>query len=156
MSSVNWQRILASTDFSPFGNKAVNCAHELAEKFGAELHVVTVADSADVAARQGGATGMLDPADASDERWKWLAELHGEKGTVKRFDAVLIGKNIAEKLAHYAKKHKIDLIVIASHGRTGLKHALLGSVAEKVIRSVHCPVLVLRPTAEEIAKSASK
>src|SRR5262249_43952851 len=156
MSSVNWQRILATTDFSAFGNKAVSAAHELAEKFGAELHVVTVAENADVAARQGGATGMLDPADASDERWKWLAELHGEKGTVRRFDAVLIGRNIAEKVAHYAEKHKIDLIVMASHCRNGLRHALMGSTAEKVIRSVHCPVLVLRPSAEEISKSPAK
>jgi nucleotide-binding universal stress UspA family protein len=151
---VNWQRILATTDFSPFGNKAVTCAHELAEKYGAELHVLTVAENADVAARQGGATGLLDPADKSDERWAWLAELHGETGkNVKRIDAVLIGKNIAEKIAHYAQKQNIDLIVIASHGRTGFKHALLGSVTEKVIRSVHCPVLVLRPSEAEAKKA---
>lgn len=152
MSTVNWQRILATTDFSPFGNKAVTCAHELAEKLGAELHVLTVAENADVAARQGGATGLLDPADKSDKSWDWLAELHGEKGNVKRIDAVLIGKNIAETIAQYAQKQNIDLIVMASHGRTGFKHALLGSVTEKVIRSVHCPVLVLRPTEQEAKK----
>jgi nucleotide-binding universal stress UspA family protein len=69
---------------------------------------------------------------------------------------VVIGKNTAEKIAQYAQKHNIDLIVIASHGRTGIRHALLGSVAEKVIRTVHCPVLVLRPTAEETARAAAK
>ena len=156
MSSVNWQRILATTDFSPFGNKAVQCAHELAEKLGAHLHVLTVAESADVAARQGGATGLLEPADESDERWRWLSELHGETGKVVRTDAVLIGKNVPDKIAHYVQKHNIDLIVMASHGRTGLKHALLGSVTEKVIRSVHCPVLVLRPTPAEVGGAASK
>jgi nucleotide-binding universal stress UspA family protein len=155
MSIVSWQHILATTDFSPFGNKAVAYAHELAEKSGAELHVLTVAENADVAARQGGATGVLEPADASDERWAWLAELHGETGKVRRIDAVVIGKKTAEKIAEYAQKHDIDLIVMASHGRTGIKHAMLGSVTEKVIRSVHCPVLVLRPSAAE-AKSAGK
>ena len=156
MSSVNWRRILATTDFSPFGNKGVQCAHELAEKFGAELHVLTIVENADVAARQGGATGLLEPADDSDERWRWLSQLHGETGKVIRTDAVLIGKNVPEKIAHYAQKHDIDLIVMASHGRTGIKHALLGSVTEKVIRSVHCPVLVLRPTPADAAGASSK
>jgi nucleotide-binding universal stress UspA family protein len=154
MSTANWKRIMATTDFSPFGNKAVAYAHDLAENCGAELHVLTVADNADVAARQGGATGVLEPADKDDERWAWLAELHGETGKVRRIDAVVIGKKTAEKIAEYAQKHEIDLIVIASHGRTGIKHAVLGSVTEKVIRSAHCPVLVLRPSAAETAKAA--
>src|SRR5262249_24714841 len=104
MSAVSWKRILATTDFSPFGNKAVAYAHGLAESSGAELHVLTVADNADVAARQGGATGLLEPADKTDERWAWLAELHGETGTVRRIDAVVIGKKTADKIADYAQK----------------------------------------------------
>ncbi len=44
----------------------------------------------------------------------------------------------------YAKEHEIDLIVIATHGRTGLSHVLLGSVAERIVREAPCPVLTLR------------
>jgi len=149
MNTVSWQRILATTDFSRFGSQAVAYAHDLAERFGAELHVLTVADNADAVARHGGATGLLEPADATDERWAWLAALHGEQGTLRRIDAIVIGTNVAEKIVHYATQHQIDLIVMASHGRTGLAHLWLGSITEKVARSAPCPVLVIRPSAQE-------
>ena len=47
----------------------------------------------------------------------------------------------------YSQKNKIDVIVIATHGRTGLLHTLIGSVAEKVVRYAKCPVLVITPPA---------
>jgi nucleotide-binding universal stress UspA family protein len=48
------------------------------------------------------------------------------------------------EIADYAQRHSADLIVLPSHGRTGLKRLLLGSVAERIVRLAHCPVLVLR------------
>lgn len=145
MSQVSWKRILATTDFSPFGNHGVSVAHDLAEQFGAELHVLHVADDTNEAARQHGATGIVEPDNLGNDYDDWLARLFGETGTIRRINAVQIGPDVAGKIAHYAEKHDIDLIVMASHGRTGFKHLLLGSVTEKVLRMVHCPVLVLRP-----------
>jgi universal stress protein A len=49
------------------------------------------------------------------------------------------------EIVQYARQNDVDLIVMGTHGRSGLSHLLLGSVAEKVIRKAHCPVLVVRP-----------
>ena len=54
-------------------------------------------------------------------------------------------------IVRYAREHDIDLIVLGSHGRTGLMHALLGSVAERVIRKAPCPVLTVRPEGQQFA-----
>ena len=151
METTKWRRILAATDFSPLGNRAVTEGHVLAETFGAELHVLHVVDSADGAATHG-VSGIVDPADGETG---WLGELLGETGNLRRVDAVQIGKDVADKIVNYAQRHEIDLIVVASHGRTGLAQLLLGSVAEKVVRFAPCPVLVLRTPAQEIARATS-
>jgi len=57
---------------------------------------------------------------------------------------VIVGKT-AESLADYAKKHDIDLIIIATHGRSGVSRWVWGSIADRVLRSSHIPVLVVRP-----------
>jgi nucleotide-binding universal stress UspA family protein len=53
------------------------------------------------------------------------------------------------EIIRYARQHTIDMIVIATHGRTGLKHVLLGSVAEKIVRKSPCPVLTIRHPKQE-------
>ena len=155
MDLMRWERILAATDFSPLGNRAVVEAHVLAEKFGAELHVLHVVDNADGVATQQGATGTLDIDEVATGPKAWLSELLGEKGTVRRVDAVQIGRDVADKILKYALAKEIDVIVLASHGRTGLARIWLGSVAEKVVRSAQCPVLVLRSPAVTTARTAS-
>jgi universal stress protein A len=137
-------RILAPTDLSPFAERAVAYAHGLAEKFGAELHVLHVAADLTEAAKLHGATGVVEPA-GQDEYDRWLAGLLGEAGNVRRVEAVRIGGDVAETIDKYARELDIDLIVLATHGRTGLSHLLMGSVAESVLRAAPCPVLVLRP-----------
>jgi nucleotide-binding universal stress UspA family protein len=148
MNSPNWQRILTTTDFSSFGNQAVNYAHALAERFGAELHVLHVAkDSCDIAVKHG-VTGAFGGEDAKGHNW--LGQILGETGSIRRVDAVHVGSDPAEKITQYAQANNIDLIVMATHGRSGLAHLWLGSITEKVIRSAHCPVLALRPSKEEL------
>ena len=66
-----------------------------------------------------------------------------------------IGRDVADKILKYALAKEIDVIVLASHGRTGLARIWLGSVAEKVVRSAQCPVLVLRSPAVTTARTAS-
>ncbi|MGB9441534.1 MAG: universal stress protein [Desulfobacterales bacterium] len=59
----------------------------------------------------------------------------------------------AEKIIEAAKDKDADMIVMATHGRTGLSHALMGSVAEKVVRQAPCPVLTIRPKAEPLVEN---
>jgi len=146
MELANWERILATTDFSPFADTAVQYAHALAERSGAELHVLHVTDDSSKAIAEHGVAGTFDPSNLPDERQEWLGKLLGETGTVRRVEAVQVGKDVAEKIVHYAQAKKIDLIVMATHGRTGLSHLWLGSIVEKVLRTAPCPVLAIRPT----------
>lgn len=60
--------------------------------------------------------------------------------------ALILSSNAADGICNYARKEQVDLIVVATHGRTGLAHLLIGSVAEKVVRHAPCPVLSVRST----------
>lgn len=63
-------------------------------------------------------------------------------------------ENVADEITTYARQHAIDLIVIGTHGHTGLKHAVLGSIAEKVVRTADCPVLTIRAKAVQVLANA--
>jgi universal stress protein A len=145
MSEFKLARILAPTDRSAFSEKAVNYARNLAKQFGAELHVLRVIDDADQAVGERAVTGVIDASEPQDDYSRWVAELVGETGDVRRVEAVQVGTDIPEAVVRYAKHNDIDLIVMATHGHTGLTHLLMGSVAEQVIRAAPCPVLTLRP-----------
>jgi len=145
MKPFKWERVLVTTDFSRFANQAIGYAHSLAEKFNAELHVLHVVPSVSAAVAEFGATGVFDHNSSEDARSKWLAEVLGECGTIRRVEAVCFGTDAAAVIADYASKHEIDLIVIATHGRTGAAHLLMGSITEKVLRTAPCPVLSVRP-----------
>jgi nucleotide-binding universal stress UspA family protein len=149
MQSAHWSRILVPTDLSPLGSEAVQLAHALAEKFQAELHVLHVARNADELAKLGGVTGVLEPGSGQDEQGRWLAGLLGETGSLRRVEAVRIGADVSDVILKYANHQNIELIVMGSHGRSGLLHLLMGSIAEQVLRRSPCPVLVYRPTASE-------
>jgi universal stress protein A len=156
MGPLRWQRILATTDFSKFANQAVDYAHVIAETCGAELHVMHVTNDISEAVAQHGVSGTFDPADGADDRTEWLGRLLGETGTLRRVEVVEVGKDVAEKIVQYAKAKKIDLIVMATHGRSGLRHLWLGSIVEKVLRSAPCPVLALRPTPAQLAEQVAE
>jgi universal stress protein A len=63
-----------------------------------------------------------------------------------KFQTVITEGNAPQAIVQYAKDHHVDIIVMSTHGRTGLQHVLLGSVAERVVRSAHCPVLTVKST----------
>lgn len=145
MRLTGWNRILAPTDLSPFAEKAVHYAHRLAESLGAELHVLHVARDAAELSKLAAVTGVVDPDNLSDDYHRWLAALLGERGTIRRVEAVRVGGDTAETIRLYAEQQEVDLIVMATHGHTGLLHLLAGGVAEKMLRVSPCPVLVIRP-----------
>lgn len=147
MTAFRLEKILAPTDLSPPAEAAVRYAHVLAEKFGAELHVLHVTANLEEAARLHGATGVLEAGANADAYDGWLAALLGEAGTVRRVEAVRIGTDVSGIICHYASSLEMNLIVMATHGRTGLLHLLMGSVTEQVFRAAPCPLLTIRPAA---------
>ncbi|MXY26186.1 MAG: universal stress protein [Acidobacteria bacterium] len=137
-------RILVPTDFSETAQHALDYARDLAQTFGAEVHLLHVVPDPVAQGWAGEATGMVIPdllrtweAD-SDQR---LQDIAIEGVTIERVTAV--GHDFVEILK-YASGNGIDLIVMGTHGRGAVKHMLLGSVAEKVVRKAPCPVLTVR------------
>ena len=140
--------ILAPTDFSPHAEGAVRYACGLAERFGAELHLIHVLSEMVP-------TGP-DPTFAPVMPPDYYQQIEGESrelldrqidpswGTPTAVANTVLWGNPVEEIVAHARDRKIDLIVIATHGRTGLSHALLGSVAERIIREAPCPVLTIR------------
>jgi nucleotide-binding universal stress UspA family protein len=141
-------RILVPVDFSEQSGRALDCAKTLADKFSASLHLLTVVPDPFtlpnpsewyVPAPGGYVEGLRRDAEA---------HLNGllKPDEHKRFDAheaVLFG-DASDKILEYVGIERIDLIVMGTHGRGGVAHALLGSVAERVVRAAPCPVLTVR------------
>lgn len=150
----DYQHIVVPTDFSAPANQAVHTAAEMAHTFGAELHILHV--MAPHVHYVETPEAMLPPlADFTEEMratsQKKLETLSSETGNNVRVQTYLeeSADHAAEVICTFARKLPADLIVIGSHGHTGLLHVLLGSTAERVVREAHCPVLVTKPDPDE-------
>ena len=150
---IDLNRILLPTDFSEYAKAAQNYAVDLAKKFGAELHLLHVSVDMLAMVPEPG-MNFLPPGDYLRDMQKAAKEalsqiLPGDTcDGVKIVRDVRLGSPFVE-IVRYAKDTDIDLIVIGTHGRTGLAHALMGSTAEKVVRKAPCPVLTVRPDAHQ-------
>ena len=143
--------ILVATDFSQASELAIEAAALLAKQNQASLtvvHVYVPLPSAPMV--EDPKTGLLMADDFTRK------ELHGrldELAKRKLADipnvklAVMASQSAADGICHYAEHEDCDMIVISTHGRTGLARMLIGSVAERVVRHAHCPVLTLRSKA---------
>jgi nucleotide-binding universal stress UspA family protein len=148
-SRVKIKRILAPTDLSPASLEAIEHAVDLARIFDAELILLFVQEAPYFGSEPDpyvvSANFRLLFAEHQRVVREQMAALHtklGKRGA--RCRAVLGEGNAAAQILATARKEKADLIVMATHGRTGAKRVLLGSVAEKVVRGAQCPVLTLR------------
>ena len=143
------RRILAPTDFSEYSKQAVAYAYELAQTFGAKLTLLHVVElpvypvEAFLPSVEG--TTLLD--DLEHQARLDLAQLlpKAEEGTVEVGCQAVPGTPYY-KIIEVANAKKVDPIVMATHGRTGLSHLVMGSMAERVVRMAPCPVLTIRPT----------
>jgi universal stress protein A len=149
------QSILVPTDFSKPSLKALHYAAALAAQFGAKLTLLTVVEPI-------GATPdfAYNPLVLDNEAVRATAEEQLQR-LLKRqaIDVALVQRTLVRQgvpfneISGAASRLKADLIVIATHGYTGLKHVFLGSTAERVVRHAPCPVLVVRENEREfIAK----
>lgn len=138
------QRILVPTDFSPHSDRALELAFELARALGASVQVIHCFEELSGGRAPLGSAG-LDPklrANALERLKERVTGLQPE-GVEVEFD-VHPGIYPATAVVEAALKATPDLIVLGTHGRSGLTHALLGSVAEKVIREATCPVVTVK------------
>lgn len=144
---LNLQKILVPIDFSDYSKKALNYAFRFAEQFGASLTLLYVVEPTVYPADF--SFGQIGFPNVEDElRKKGEGELHAMiddmiKGQVPATAVVKTGLPFVE-VTTYAAENDIDLIIVATHGHTGVEHILFGSTAEKIIRKAPCPVLVVR------------
>ena len=143
-----FKRILVPLDFSPPSDAALEYARSLAVQYGASLHLLHVAE---------------DPYRASYSTEVFVPEVEGLReeilsDTARRLTARLRPTDVTElcataesiigtpagSIVEYAAGRDIDLIVMGTHGRGGMAHLLMGSVAERVVRTATCPVLTVR------------
>jgi len=153
------KNVLVATDFSEPSAVALDYGREVARTYGATLHVLHVVE---------------------DLRWRYATDMAPaalvgiqedvEASTASRLDALLTDEDRrqlrahavaltaiapAEAIVQYATTEDVDVIVIGTHGRNGLAHLFMGSVAERVVRLAPCPVLTVRhPQHEFIAPDA--
>lgn len=145
-----WRHILAPTDLSPAAATGLEAAADLARRNAARVTVLNVLDL----------SGLGDSEVLRESLVRLERDLRAE--ATPRLEAlctqlfedvpveiqVVEGMRASVSIAQYARDHAVDLIVLASHGRTGFKRAVLGSVAERVVRSAPCDVLVVRSRKE--------
>jgi len=143
------EKILVATDFSEPSEAALAYGRELARSFGASLTVLHVVDN--ILARAYGSDGIVlaDPElqrEIERAGQKQVdALLFDEDRTTLRATGVIVTSNSASPaIVTYARDAAIDLIVMGTHGRGAVAHLLMGSVAERVVRTAPCPVLTVR------------
>ena len=142
--SVTIRRILFATDFSEPARGAQQYAVAMAEKFAAELHAIHVVPEIIIPATDSFTVWTLPEGGMKAQLAAAEQQLYKEIGSGPALCRTVVGFPI-EEIMKYAKDHEIDLIVVGTHGHTGLAHLLMGSVAEKLVRLSTCPVLTVHP-----------
>ncbi|MHC5538467.1 universal stress protein [Singulisphaera rosea] len=142
------RKILAPTDFTAHSAKAVRYACGLAERLGAELHLLHILSDIVPAGPDPMLTPILPPefyTESETNAREALAKVVDPSwGQPAKIVTSTRWGNPVEEMVQEAVDKSVDLIVIVTHGRTGLSHALLGSSAEHIIREAPCPVLTIR------------
>lgn len=141
--------VLVPTDFSEFSDRAVRQAVDIAEQNNAKIFLLHVIDKLQQCAIDYCIpleTMMKVQSDSEKEASKKMQEEVDKIMKAKKIDVVFdVRSGIPyEEILKEQQERKADLIVIASHGRTGLLKSLIGSVAERVMREAKCPVLLVR------------
>ncbi len=145
------RKILAPTDFSDHARKAFGYARTFAERWDAELHLLNVVEPA-VFPTEAGLTpvGVMKLGEEMESSARTNIEHLASSPDLAGFNVhtdIAYGR-ASSAIIEYARSHDIDLIIIATHGRTGLEHLIFGSTAERVVREAPCPVLTIRPQKE--------
>jgi nucleotide-binding universal stress UspA family protein len=145
---MNINTVLFPTDFSEYNGAALKLASTLAAEAKATLYIIHVHDVQSVSA----AAGEFSYLDAPT----WHEQLRNAQDQLEnvspsipnvRYERECLTGNPVVEILKFAEGHNIDLIVMSSHGRTGLARLLMGSIAEGVMRKAPCPVLIVKQPA---------
>jgi len=141
------KNILVATDFSEPSANALAYGKDLARSYNATLHVLHVTE--DVLMRYSPEVGFAVPELQKDLEKAARRELDAlitadDMRTLRVVPAIETAANAATAITSYAQAQPIDLIIVGTHGRGAVKHLLMGSVAERVVRIAPCPVLAVR------------
>ncbi len=142
------RKVLVATDFSAPSETALNYARAMARSFGAQLHVMHVFEplwitSADVVGGGVALATMIQGLEDTAKKQLEEAVTEEDRRELKAVPVMVTSESPAREIAKYANEQHIDLVVIGTHGRSGLTRLLIGSVAEKVVRMAPCPVLTV-------------
>jgi nucleotide-binding universal stress UspA family protein len=141
------KNILCATDGSKVSAKGVDFAISLAKDLGVPLSVLTVelVSKEDAAKSPFWDSEVLGAGDAiTRAEFQQVAEKTKEAGLTDVSCVTANSRNVADAIAAYADEHKFNLIVMGSHGHTGVSRMVLGSTAESVVARAHCPVTIVR------------
>ena len=140
--------ILLPTDFSEHSAKALDYAKEWAKQFSATIHLVHIIEPVIFPIDWG-----YTPVDLSDVEKEYSSAAEQEllttvddlrKEGFSVVPSIIHGGRSSDEVIRYAEEHSISMICIATHGRGGVEHLLLGSTTERIVRKSPCPVLVIR------------
>ena len=153
MKTLNIQNIIIPIDFSKMSVQAIQIARQLARRFGASIHLAHVRQFNYIADFVAPAPPIVPfsfmPYEQNGERTalKNLKKVASECGVPSATCDVLSGAPPFDEICRLAQTIPADLVVMPTHGRTGLKHVFLGSTAERIVQHSSCPVLVMRGNA---------
>jgi len=155
LPGIKIDKILLPTDFSEPSKKALRYAKAFARQFGAQLVLLHVVEPVPYTADFGyGPVVRTQP----DPRFLKRSQTHLRAIQQRqlcpecRCDSLVRGGFAFDEIAKAAKELKVDLIILATHGWTGLDHVLSGSTTERVVRHAPCPVLVIRENEHEFVR----
>ncbi|MFP4174774.1 MAG: universal stress protein [Halobacteriales archaeon] len=140
-----YDRILIPTDGSAESEEAAEAGLDLAEELDAEVHAISVVD-AELVASTTYTSGAAKNEERMHEEAEENAEALAERARRRGLDAVVVVETgiPAEKIVEYADENA-DAVVMGTHGRSGMRRVLLGSVTDKVVRTSSVPVVTVRP-----------
>jgi nucleotide-binding universal stress UspA family protein len=149
MPRFNPKKILVPVDFSKYSLEALRAAVDMAQIRKAELTVLHISEEPAFPGTYGQASVAYANWDTirnqvQEDAKRELEAMVSEATSGQKVECINVWGNPVNEILQFAEKGKFDLIVMSTHGRSGLSRMVMGSVAEQVIRHAHCPVFVLR------------
>lgn len=144
---MNIKRILCPIDFSEFNRDANEFASALADSWQASIVYLTVPE------QDAGDDYEAAMQRVAERELKQLKEYTPTRSGVECTHDVKVSSRTAQTIIDYARDNDIDLIVMATQGRSGIRRIIMGSVAEAVVRNASCPVLTLKPDNKHFAEA---
>ena len=152
---VEFNRILCATDLSEFSNSAALYGAAIAKEFNAQLTLCTVVDVPTVHLQD---SGMVTSIELLQNLHAYGREqLENLRATLEHPAEIIVEEGLpAETLVGLVREKRMDLLITATHGRSGVQRLFLGSVTERLIRGITCPILIITPPAKDAVAISPK